>query len=184
VHDPTLDPVAEETAAGNERTSLPGLVVQAYGEDVDRTHQSLLMAWVTFGVTFGLLRALTWAIHEQVGPFGNVAVGDVHVHHYVWGIGVLMGVGLVSLIVDTPRYNAWLGAAYGVGCALVVDEYALLLNLSDVYWARQGRVSVDLALGLLAVLGVYLTAAHFWHDVARLVLRAVRALASRSADRR
>ena len=81
-----------------------------------------------------------------------------------------MLVGLVSLIVDSPRYNPWLGAAYGVGCALVIDEYALLLNLSDVYWSRQGRVSVDVALGVLAVSGVYLTAAHFWNHIVRLLL--------------
>jgi hypothetical protein len=160
---------------------LPGEVSRAYEQDVDQTRRSLLMAWLTFGVTFGLLRALTFAIHEGIGPFGDVSMGGAHVHHYVWGIGLLMLVGLVSLIVDTPRYNPWLGAAYGVGCALVVDEYALLLNLSDVYWERQGRVSVDVALGLLTVLGAYLTAAHFWNHLVRLVLAPVRSLRKREA---
>jgi hypothetical protein len=179
----------EPPTAGGGATERPGISAQisrlprevgrAYAEDVDQTHRSLLMAWLTFGGTFGLLRALTFAIHEGIGPFGNVSLGGEHVHHYVWGIGLLMLVGLVSLIVDTPRYNPWLGAAYGVGCALVVDEYALLLNLSDVYWTRQGRISVDVALGLLTVLGVYLTAAHFWNDLVRLVLSPVRSLGRR-----
>ena len=149
-------------------------ISDAYADEVDCTHRSLLMAWGCFAVTFGLLRALTYAIHEDVGPFHDVSIGGAHLHHYVWGIAVLMLVGLVSLIVDTPRYNPWLGAAYGIGCALVVDEYALLLNLSDVYWAREGRVSVDVALGLMAVLGAYLTAAHFWNHIVRLLVGSAR----------
>ncbi|RKS73865.1 hypothetical protein CLV35_2359 [Motilibacter peucedani] len=160
-----------------EATGLPRQVSAAYAQEVDRTRRSLLAAWVTFSATFGLLRLLNFAIHEHVGPFGDVAVGGAHLHHYVWGIGVLMGVELVSLIVDTPHYNTWLGAAYGVGCALVIDEYALLLNLSDVYWSRQGRVSVDVALGVIGVLGTYLTAVHFWNHIVRLVLGALRSRA-------
>lgn len=152
--------------------ALPREISQAYAEELDRTHRSLLMAWLCFAVTFSFLRALTYAIHSHLGPFHDVAVGGLHVHHYVWGIGLLMAVGLVSLVVDSPRYNPWLGAAYGVGCALVVDEYALLLNLSDVYWAAAGRASVDVALGVIAVLGAYLTAAHFWNRATGLLLRA------------
>ncbi|RZS89478.1 hypothetical protein EV189_1245 [Motilibacter rhizosphaerae] len=154
--------------------SLPREISAAYEQDVDQTRRSLLMAWLAFAGTFGLLRALTYAIHRGWGPFGDVSVGGSHLHHYVWGIGILMAVGLVSLIVDTPRYNPWLGAAYGVGCALVIDEYALLLNLSDVYWQRQGRVSVDLGLGVIAVLGAYVTALHFWNHIVRLLLGALR----------
>lgn len=175
---------AERPGLPAQITRLPEEITRAYVAEVDRTRRSLLMAWLTFGVTFGFLRALTYAIHEGIGPFGDVSLGGAHVHHYVWGIGVLMLVGLVSLIVDTPRYNPWLGAAYGIGCALVVDEYALLLNLSDVYWTRQGRISVDVALGLLTVLGAYLTAAHFWNHLVRLALATVRSLRITGASRR
>ena len=149
-------------------------ISDAYDQEVDRTNRSLLLAWVAFAVTFGLLRALTYSIHRGAGPFGDITVGSIHLHHYIWGIGLLMLVGLVSLIVDTPRYNPWLGAVYGVGCALVVDEYALLLNLRDVYWADEGRVSVDAALLLIAALGSYLSAATFWGRVRREIGRSVR----------
>jgi hypothetical protein len=154
-------------ASGKE--SLGGRIADAYHEEVDRTHRSLLLAWVGFAVTFGLLRALTYAIHEGVGPFGDISIGGAHLHHYVWGIALLMAVGLFSLIVDSPRYNPWLGLVYGVGSALVLDEWALLLNLRDVYWADEGRVSVDAAIGCLAVLGIYLSAASFWRRATREV---------------
>jgi hypothetical protein len=32
---------------------------------------------------------------------------------------------------------------YGVGSALTLDEFALWLNLRDVYWSAQGRSSID-----------------------------------------
>ena len=52
--------------------------------------------------------------------------------------------------------------AYGIGSALVVDEFALLLNLRDVYWSTEGRLSVDLALATIAVAAVYFAAKSFW----------------------
>jgi hypothetical protein len=149
-------------------------LLDVYDAQVDRTRQSLLVAWLAFAVTFGVLRALTYAIHHGVGPFGDVSVGGAHLHHYVWGIGLLMAVGLASLIVDSPRYNPWLGLAYGVGCALVLDEFALLIDLRDVYWTKEGRSSVDAALLVIAALGVYLSAATFWRRATTEVARSLR----------
>lgn len=156
----------------DEHGGLGDRISAAYDE-VDRTHRSLLLAWLAFGITFGLLRALTWSIQNDVGPFGDITIGGAHIHHYVWGILVLMGVGLFALVVDTPRYNPWLGTAYGIGCALIVDEWALLLELRDVYWSEEGRVSVDAAFLLIAVLGAYLSAATFWRRLTREVGHAV-----------
>lgn len=171
---PYRSPSGSAPVGRDSADDLPHRLHDAYDE-IDRTHRSLLFAWLAFGVTFGLLRALTYAIHEGVGPFGDITVGGAHIHHYVWGIALLMGVGLVSLIVDTPRYNPWLGIAFGAGCALVLDEYALLLNLRDVYWANEGRVSVDVTIGALTALGVYLSASTFWrratHEIADALLR-------------
>ena len=59
-------------------------------------------------------------------------------------------------------------AAYGAGTALITDEFALLLDLQDVYWAEQGRLSVDVSFGVLAALGTYLTAKPFWDEVAKV----------------
>jgi hypothetical protein len=48
--------------------------------------------------------------------------------------------------------------SYGIGLALIVDEFALLLDLRDVYWARQGRISVDLGVGASSLAGTYFAA--------------------------
>lgn len=51
------------------------------------------------------------------------------------------------------RRHPLVAAAYGLGLALIVDEFALLLDLEDVYWAEQGRLSVDVAIGMIAGAG-------------------------------
>ncbi|WP_240361354.1 MULTISPECIES: hypothetical protein [unclassified Streptomyces] len=61
-----------------------------------------------------------------------------------------------------------IGALYGTGSALIADEFALLLDLKDVYWAKQGRISVDVSLGILSALGLYLTAVPFWHEIIKV----------------
>jgi hypothetical protein len=67
-----------------------------------------------------------------------------------------------------------MAAAYGTGSALIVDEAALLVDLQDVYWANDGRKSVDAAVGLIALGGVLLAAVPFWKAVARELGRTVR----------
>jgi hypothetical protein len=160
-----------EAEGGDERLSRR--VREAYREEVDHTHESLLNAAIAFTLTFGLLRGLTYAIKYRLVPWGDVVTGGVHLHHYVWGVALLLVVGMVSLIVDTPRYNPVLGILYGVGTALVIDEFALLLNLRDVYWTNEGRISIDLALTTIAVALVYFLAKAFWRRLGRELLRSL-----------
>lgn len=112
-----------------------------------------MLAWWGFTATFTVLRLLTWAIHVHVAGLGNVQVGGVHIHHYIWGIATLIAVGGCGLIERSPRWRTWMGLAYGIGLALVVDEAALLIELKDVYWNRQGGISVALAIIVIGVAG-------------------------------
>jgi hypothetical protein len=56
------------------------------------------------------------------------------------------------------RSHPVVATSYGSGLALIVDEFALLLDLKDVYWARQGRLSVDVGIGGIAAAGSYFAA--------------------------
>jgi hypothetical protein len=97
-----------------------------------------------------------------------------HIHHLVWGILLLLVVGYTWLVeVGTGAESAtqWTGRLtsmlFGVAAALTLDEFALWLNLRDVYWEREGRESFEaLALfgGLLAI-GIFGRA--FWTGIAK-----------------
>jgi hypothetical protein len=130
---------------------------EAFGSELDAGQQSALISWLSFTGTFGGVRGVTHAIRDGKGPFRNLSVGGEHLHHYMWGIGLLAGVGAVAVKGDEQlRRHPATALAYGVGLALVMDEFALLLDLKDVYWAKQGRISVD-----LAVTGSSLAASYF-----------------------
>ncbi|WP_228989240.1 hypothetical protein [Streptomyces sp. DH8] len=118
--------------------------------------RSYVLAWYGFTLTFGGMRLLTWLIHIDVGGFGDVSAGGVHLHHYVWGILLLMVVGAAGLSENSPRARAWFGLAYGVGMALVIDEAALLISLEDVYWDTEGGLSIAIAITVIAVVGTVL----------------------------
>ena len=128
----------------------------AFFEDLDARQRAALLSWVAFTVTFGTVRGITYSIKAGRGPFGNLSVGGEHLHHYMWGIGLLSGVGAVAVHgEDATRKHPAVAISYGAGLALIVDEFALLLDLKDVYWAKQGRISVDLGVGASSLAGTY-----------------------------
>ncbi len=128
-------------------------------EDLDSCQRSSLASWLAFTTTFGAVRGVTWSIRGGKGPFGNLSVGGEHLHHYLWGIGLLAGVGAVAVRgSERQRTHPAVAVSYGTGMALIIDEFALLLDLKDVYWAKQGRISVDLGVGGIAAVGSYFAA--------------------------
>jgi hypothetical protein len=129
----------------------PSDVRAAYREGLDPQEKAALLSWCGFTTTFAAVRAITYSIRDGHGPFRNLSVGGAHLHHYMWGIGMLAGVGAVAVRGEVnPERHPVVGLTYGAGLALIVDEFALLLDLQDVYWAKQGRVSVDIGVGLVA----------------------------------
>jgi hypothetical protein len=86
-------------------------------------------------------------------------VGGQHLYHYMWGTGLLSGVGAVAVRGDEEhRRHPAIAVSYGSGMAMIVDEFALLLDLRDVYWAKQGRISIDVGVGGIAAAGSYFAA--------------------------
>ena len=140
----------------------------AYYSELDAGEQSALIAWLAFAGAWGGVRGITHAIKAGKGPFKNMSVGGEHLHHYMWGIGMLAGVGGVAVRGDERlRRHPMTAVTYGIGLALIVDEFALLLDLQDVYWAKQGRISVDVAVGSIGVAGSAFAALPVLRKVAR-----------------
>ena len=150
-------------------------IVAAYQQHVDYRRQAALWMWVTFIVTFIFLRVLTFGIRFHLLPAKNVVTSSgLHIHHFVWGIVLLLLVGFLGITLWSERLHPWLGAVFGIGAALVLDEYALWLNLQDVYWLPAGRSSIDVVILVAALLGLYYAADRFWKQVVREVQGAVK----------
>ena len=113
---------------------------------------------VSFLGMFAFIRTSAHMIRAEVSWWpGNVEVGGTHIHHLVWGIIVLMISGWIAIAVDPGSPGRELcAAAFGIGTGLTLDEFALWLELKDVYWAEDGRKSIDAVIvaGILAAFGV------------------------------
>jgi hypothetical protein len=115
-----------------------------------------LWMFTAFVVTFAVTRVIVRMIRAGRGPFRDTSVGDVHVHHHVYGIFLMLIAGAGEFVYrpGSPWVEV-LAAVFGIGAALTLDEFALWLHLDDVYWAREGRKSVDAVL-IAAIIGAFL----------------------------
>lgn len=104
--------------------------------------------------SFALVRLSTYGIRERWGPFRNVSIGGRHIHHFVPGILLAFGSGIAALVTDDDELEQTLAVPMGAGIGLTFDEAALLLDLRDVYWTREGLLSVQLSLGASAILSI------------------------------
>jgi len=120
---------------------------------IDTGRLPLFCFFVALIVTFLFTRVNVRLIRAKIGRFRDVNIGDVHVHHVVFGV-VLMLFGGVAGLVTAGISSGWYAltaAVFGVGAALVLDEFALILHLRDVYWSEEGRTSVDAVFVAIAV---------------------------------
>lgn len=144
-----------------------------YTEELEPEERAALQSWLGFTGAFGAARAIAYAIKDKEGPFRNVSVGGVHLHHYMWGIGALTLVGAAAIHgPDRWRRSTATALVYGIGLGLIVDEFALLTDLEDVYWSKQGRLSVEAGVSLIATGGTVLAALPILQRVARRFSRA------------
>ncbi|MEY9962036.1 hypothetical protein ABIA33_000057 [Streptacidiphilus sp. MAP12-16] len=111
----------------------------------DPGKQPLFLVLVGFIGSFLAIRFSVRMIRRGVRWWpGNVTPGGLHIHHVVFGLFFLLlgGIGAFATAGTHPWLDGF-GLVFGIGCGLVLDEFALLLHLEDVYWSEQGRKSVD-----------------------------------------
>jgi hypothetical protein len=162
----------------------------------DTRRERLFLSSVSFFTTFAATRVITHAIKDGVGPFHNLTVGGRHFHHLVIGITGLLGTGYLWLLeVDTTKKSKKTDSAegtesaesepaedkhgtdnalakftsilYGGSSALTLDEFALWLDLQDVYWTKQGRASVDAVMLFGGVLSIGVWGRPFFRGLVR-----------------
>ncbi|MFI0513446.1 hypothetical protein RKD19_005940 [Streptomyces canus] len=117
----------------------------------------LLLALTAFVLTFLITRVITRLIRAGKGPFGNVSTGGVHIHHVVPGVVLTVVGGFGAVASGRNGFGAGLCAVlFGMGAGLVLDEFALILHLDDVYWSEEGRKSVEVVVLTVALVGLVL----------------------------
>ena len=142
-----------------QRPGTPQRLARLYTQHLVRTdREDRFLVWVAFTTTFAVVRFITHSIRDRrfTRLFHNVSgAGGTHIHHLVFGIFGLLGGGFI--MAGRHPQNAWrrrlLAVLYGSSAALTIDEFALWLKLGDVYWAKQGRESVDAAIVTAALMG-------------------------------
>ncbi|WP_207933539.1 hypothetical protein, partial [Actinomadura sp. GC306] len=129
---------------------------------VDAGRLPLFGFFAAFIITFVVTRVNVRLIRSNVRWFRNVTAGDVHIHHVVFGVVLMLvgGVGSVAIPDVLVGFDLTAAVVFGVGAALVLDEFALILHLSDVYWTEKGRASVDAVFVAIAVTGLLLLGIH------------------------
>lgn len=117
----------------------------------------LLLALTAFVLTFLITRCVTRLIRAGKGPFGNISTGGVHIHHVVPGVVLSIVGGFGAVASGRHGFGAALFAVvFGIGAGLVLDEFALILHLDDVYWSEEGRKSVEVVVLTAALVGLVL----------------------------
>ncbi len=157
---------------------LAGSISSVYQEGiVDAGKEPAFLFFVAFLVSWAFIRTSAHMIRAQVSWWpGNVEVGGTHIHHLVWGIITLMISGWIAIAVDPGSPGRELVAiAFGIGTGLTLDEFALWLELKDVYWEQDGRKSIDAVVVAAILAGIGVLGFSVLIDVGDDVERAVKA---------
>jgi hypothetical protein len=137
---------------------LAAVVVEFEGQegflDTASTRAGLIVL-AAFLVSFLFIRTSARLMRSPRVPWwpGSIKTeGGLHVHHLVFGIVLLLAAGFALALQPSSPWLEIAAGCFGIGAGLTLDEYALWLHLEDVYWAEEGRRSVD-AVVVAALIG-------------------------------
>jgi hypothetical protein len=138
--------------AGRATQDAVTVAIEGY-EAAPRQETALFNLLTGFVGGFALMRLSAYGQRAGWRPFRSVMLGGRHIHHFVPGILLAFGCGTAAMVTDSDSLETALAMPFGAGIGFTFDEAALLLDLRDVYWTREGILSVQLSLGLSAILG-------------------------------
>lgn len=159
-------------SAAEEAVTETAQVARAGYQEVSNRENAMFNLVASFATTFLAARAITYVLRGRstVGPFRNVRLGRRHIHHFVPGIVLGFAAGTGALLSRDDGVEAKLAVPLGVGMGLTLDESALLLELDDVYWTREGILSVQITLAVLSLLTALALALRFLRRGEEVVL--------------
>ena len=149
-------------AAGQAAGETVAVAVSGYRE-MPRRENALFNLLASFVTSFSLARGITYLLRRrsQLGPFRDLRIGERHIHHFVPGILLAFGSGAAAILTDDEQIEPRLAFVFGTGMGLTLDESALLLELDDVYWSREGVLSVQITLAAMALISASVLAGRF-----------------------
>jgi hypothetical protein len=149
--------------AAEEAVAETAAVAREGYRQVSTRENALFNLLTSFTATFLTARSVTYALRgrRRVGPLRNLRVGRRHIHHFVPGIVLAFGSGTAAILTRDVELEPRLAVPFGIGMGLTLDESALLLELDDVYWHREGLLSVQITLVVMALLAALALALQF-----------------------
>ena len=149
-------------AAGQAAGEAVAVAVSGYRE-MPRRENALFNLLASFAASFSLARGISYLLRSRrrFGPFRSLRIGQRHIHHFVPGILLAFGSGAAAILTDDEQIEPRLALVFGTGMGLTLDESALLLELDDVYWTREGVLSVQITLAAMALISATVLGARF-----------------------
>lgn len=169
---PALAETDDALHAAAEAVAETAEVARTGYHQVSTRENAMFNLLTSFVATFVLARGITTLLRSRprVGPFRNVRLGRRHIHHFVPGIVLAFSAGAASIVSRNHDLDPKLAVPFGIGMGLTLDESALLLELDDVYWSEEGIVSVQIGLGVVALLAAVALAGRFLRRGEQVVL--------------
>jgi hypothetical protein len=163
-------------AAGQAAGEAVAVAVSGYRE-MPRRENALFNLLASFAASFSLARGITYLLRSRrrFGPFRSLRIGERHIHHFVPGILLAFGCGATAILTDNEQIEPRLALVFGTGMGLTLDESALLLELDDVYWTREGVLSVQITLAAMALISATVLAARLLRRGEAVVLEGTQA---------
>lgn len=152
------------TAALRDRART---VNERWDRQMSRRRKAFSCFTLSFSSSFVVLRAIRYLQEADLLPLRDgLTIRGAHIHHYVWGLLLVMTQGMVVTALDLP--NGDLDMRYmfpfGAGLALSLDEFDLLLEITDWPWAQARRPGLDAVVVAVSLAGCIASTRPMWPD--------------------
>ena len=158
-------------AAASAAGETVAVAVEGYRE-TSRRENALFNLLASLAASFSIARGINYLLRRRrrFGPFRDLRIGSRHIHHFVPGILLAFGAGATAILTDDQEIEPTLALVFGTGMGLTLDESALLLELDDVYWSKEGVLSVQITLAAMSLISATVLGLRFFRRGEQAVL--------------